>query len=184
MFAVVPALSILAALGIQYAQTFIQTKKTRIFPVIIGILYAASLVFYIDAYFIHFPKEEAEYWGSSYKQLSVIVNKPQYKDKNIIISTPQESPYIYMLFYGNYDPALYQKQAIRYPVSSDGFTDVKAFGRFTFRAIDWGSDIHVKNTLIIAKPEDVPQNIQDSGFVKETITLPNGKTQFMIIETR
>lgn len=181
MFSVVPALSILVALGIQ---SLIQMKKKWLILIVIGMLYAVSLILYIDAYYIHFPKQESEYWGLGYKQISAIINKPENIDTSIIISNPQESPYIYMLFYGNYDPLLYQKQAIRYPISNDGFTDVKTYGRFTFRAIDWGSDIHVKNTLIITKPEDVPQNIQDSGFVKETITLPNGKTQFMIIKTR
>lgn len=181
MFAVVPALSILVALGIQYAQTFIQTKKTWIFPTVLGILYTTSLVFYIDAYVTHFPNEESQYWGSSYKQLSVIVNKPEYKDKNIIISTPQESPYIYMLFYGNYDPVLYQKQAIRYPISSDGFTDVKAFGRFIFRAIDWGSDINLPNTLLITKANEAPSSL--SSKIVNTVYLPNGQAHFIVIDT-
>lgn len=181
MFAVVPALSVLVALGIEYARTFIQAKKTWIFPVIIGILYAGSLIFYIDAYFIHFPKEESQYWGSSYKQLSVIVNKPEYKDKNIIMSNPQESPYIYMLFYGNYDPALYQKQAIRYPISSDGFTDVKAFGRFTFRDIDWGRDIAVRNTLLITKASDAYFPL--SSKIINTIYLPNGQAHYVVFDT-
>ncbi len=181
MFAVVPALSILVALGIQQAQTFIQGNKKLLFSVIVGFLYAWSLLVYKDAYFIHFPYEEAQYWGSSYKQLSVIVNKPEYKDKNIIISTPQESPYIYMLFYGNYVPALYQKQAIRYPISSDGFTDVKAFGRFTFRAIDWGSDINLPNTLLITKANEAPSSL--SSKIVNTISLPNGQAHFVVIDT-
>lgn len=181
MFSIVPALSILVALGIQYAQTFIQTKKTWIFPVIVGILYAASLVFYIDAYFIHFPKEEAQYWGSSYKQLSVILNKPENKNKSIIISNPSESPYIYMLFYGNYDPALYQKQAIRYPISSDGFTDVKAFGRFAFRDIDWGRDITLNNTLLITKADEALYSL--SSKIINTIYLPNGQAHYVVFDT-
>ncbi len=181
MFAVVPALSILVALGIQQAQTFIQGNKKLLFSVIVGFLYAWSLLVYKDAYFIHFPYEEAQYWGSSYKQLSVIVNKPEYKDKNIIISTPQESPYIYMLFYGNYVPALYQKQAIRYPISSDGFTDVKAFGRFTFRAIDWGSDINLPNTLLITKANEAPSSL--SSKIVDTVYLPNGQAHFIVIDT-
>lgn len=184
MFAVVPALSILVALGIQYAQTFIVTQKKWLFPTVVCMLYMSALVLYLDAYFIHFPKEEAQHWGSSYKQLSVIINKPENKYKSIIISNPSESPYIYMLFYGSYDPAQYQKESIRYPISPDGFTDVKAFGRFTFRAIDWGSDIHLSNTLIISTPEDIPQNIQAGGLIKDTIALPNGKIQFMLVETR
>ena len=181
MFAVVPALAILVALGIQQAQTFIQGNKKLLFSVIVGFLYAWSLLVYKDAYFIHFPYEEAQYWGSSYKQLSVIVNKPEYKDKNIIISTPQESPYIYMLFYGNYVPALYQKQAIRYPISSDGFTDVKAFGRFTFRAIDWGSDINLPNTLLITKANEAPSSL--SSKIVDTVYLPNGQAHFIVIDT-
>ena len=181
MFAVVPALSILVALGIQQAQTFIQGNKKLLFSVIVGFLYAWSLLVYKDAYFIHFPYEEAQYWGSSYKQLSVIVNKPEYKDKNIIISTPQESPYNYMLFYGNYVPALYQKQTIRYPISSDGFTDVKAFGRFTFRAIDWGSDINLPNTLLITKANEAPSSL--SSKIVDTVYLPNGQAHFVVIDT-
>ena len=181
MFAVVPALAILVALGIQQAQTFIQGNKKLLFSVIVGFLYAGSLLVYKDAYFIHFPYEEAQYWGSSYKQLSVIVNKPEYKDKNIIISTPQESPYIYMLFYGNYDSALYQKQAIRYPISSDGFTDVKTFGRFIFRAIDWGSDINLPNTLLITKANEAPSSL--SSKIVDTVYLPNGQAHFIVIDT-
>lgn len=182
MFAVVPALSILVALGIQYAQTFIVTQKKWLFTTLLGLLYIGSLIIYTDAYFIHFPKEEAQYWSSSYKQLSVIINKPENKNKSIIISNPSESPYIYILFYGNYDPQLYQNQAIRYPISNDGFTDVKAFGRFSFRQIDYGSDIHLPNTLLITKANETPPSIHSN--VVDTIFLPNGQPQFNIIDTK
>lgn len=179
MFAVVPSLAILVALGMQYAQSFIQTKKTL--PIIIGILYISALLMYKDAYFVHFPTDEAQYWGSGYKQLSIIVHKPEYKNKWIVISSPEESPYIYMLFYGTYDPSLYQKQALRYPISADGFTDVKAFDKFSFRAIDWGRDIAVPNTLLISKANEAPSSVQPKTV--DTIYLPNGQAQFIVVDT-
>ncbi len=181
MFSVVPALSILVALGIQYGQTFFQSRLKWLFLLLIVVLYTASLVLYTDAYFIHFPKEEAQYWGLSYKQLSVIVNKPEYKNKSIIIANPSESPYIYMLFYGNYNPLLYQKHAIRYPISNDGFTDVKAFGRFTFRDIDWGRDITLNNTLLITKANEAPTSL--SSKIVDTINLSNGQAHYIVIDT-
>ncbi len=181
MFAVVPALSILVALGIQYAHTFIRTKKTWLLPLIMCILYAGSLILYIDAYFIHFPKEEANYWGIGYKQLSAVVNNPKYQNRNIVMTMPEESPYIYMVFYGLYDPSVYQKQAVRYPISRDGFTDVKGFGRFTFRPIDWGADTSLPNTLLISKAKQVPSSLTQQ--IIDTIYLPNGQEQFIVVDT-
>ena len=145
------------------------------------ILYAGSLILYIDAYFIHFPKEEANYWGIGYKQLSAVVNNPKYQNRNIVMTMPEESPYIYMVFYGLYDPSVYQKQAVRYPISRDGFTDVKGFGRFTFRPIDWGADTSLPNTLLISKAKQVPSSLTQQ--IIDTIYLPNGQEQFIVVDT-
>lgn len=181
MFAIVPVLSIIIAFGIQNAREFFLTKAKWIFPLLMCILYAGSLILYADAYFIHFPKEEATYWGLGYKQIAAIVNKEEFKNKNVLMTSPEESPYIYMIFYGTYDPSLYQKQAVRYPISSDGFTDVKSFGRFTFRAIDWGKDLALPDTLIISKAYEVPSSA--TRQIVDTIYLPNGETQFIVINT-
>jgi hypothetical protein len=183
MFIVTPALAITVALGMQYASSLIRTKWKKFLPIIITVLYIGSLVLYADAYFIHFPKKEAKYWGYGYKKLASFLAQPDHKNRKVIITSPEESPYIYLLFYGSYNPAAYQQEATRYPLSRDGFTDVSEFGRFSFRPIDWGRDIGLPNTLLITTPDEIPQSIKSSGYLKTDITLPDDKIQFTVIQT-
>ena len=58
---------------------------------------------------------------------------------------------------------------------------MKAFGRFTFRAIDWGSDINLPNTLLITKANEAPSSL--SSKIVNTISLPNGQAHFVVIDT-
>ncbi len=184
MFIVTPALAITVALGMQYASSLIHAKWKFFLPIIVGILYLGSLFVYADAYLIHFPKTEARFWGAGYKRLTAFLSKPEYRDKEIIMTSPQESPYIYLLFYGNEDPTAYQRSAVRYPVSRDGFTDVAGFGRFSFRPIDWGRDVSIPNRLLVSSPDEIPKDIQKNArFTKTNIFLRDGQIQFTVIQT-
>ena len=94
---------------------------------------------------------------------------------------PQQSPYIFLLFYSGYAPGDYQTEAIRYPVSNDGFTDVTGFGRFSFRAIDWNQDLARRNTLLIARSEELPRGLEPK--IISTIRLPDETTEFVVVDT-
>jgi hypothetical protein len=181
MLAVIPALAICVALGITHLFTFFSKKITRISTLILIVAYAFSLLYYWDLYFIHFPREEAANWGYAYKKLTPTLFSTEHKDKHVIMTHPEASPYIYILFYGNYDAAAYQKEATRYPISRDGFTDVSGFGRFAFRPIDWGKDLATKNTLLITTPEETPSEV--ASKIIQTISLPDGKGAFVIVDT-
>lgn len=143
MLMVVPALAVTTALGITTAMR----NKWIGFILIVG--YVLSMMTYGKRYFIDFPKKEARNWGTAYKMIT-----PQLfsSDKNVIMEKPETSPYIYLLFYSGYSPADYQREAKRYPISPDGFTDVAGFGRFSFRAIDWEKDSKLPNTLLVTMP--------------------------------
>ena len=183
MFIVTPALAITVVLGIQHASSLIHAKWKFFLPIIVSILYLGSLFVYADAYLVHFPKSEAQYWGAGYKKLAALLSKPENRDKKVIMTTPEESPYIYLLFYGNEDPVSYQREAVRYPVSRDGFTDVAEFGRFSFRPIDWGRDSSIPNRLLVSSPDEIPKDIQENArFTKTNIFLPDGQIQFTIIQ--
>lgn len=184
MFAVIPALAITVALGMQFLSSLIDKKRKIFLPIIIGILYIGSVFIYADAYLVHFPKTEAHFWGTGYKKLTELLSKPENRDKEVIMTSPEESPYIYLLFYGNENPAAYQREAIRYPPTRDGFTDVAGFGRFSFRPIDWGQNTLIPNRLLVASPEEIPQDILDNAeLIKTDIKLRNGITQFTVIQT-
>lgn len=184
MFAVTPALAITVALGMHYVSSLIRAKWKKFLPIITTVFYIGSLALFWDAYFIHFPKKEAKYWGYGYKKLGWFLAQPDYKDKKVIITSPEESPYIYLLFYGSYNPAAYQREATRYPLSPDGFTDVAGFGRFSFRAIDWGKDVSSPDRLLVASPKEIPQDVRENTrYTKTNIFLPDGQIQFTVTET-
>lgn len=181
MLAVVPSLAVTAALGANFLLDQVPRpgKKLMMWGIIIG--YLLCMAIYLDLYFVHFKKTEATHWGYGYKKLTALLFAPEHIGKRVIMTKPETSPYSYILFYSAYSPADYQKTATRYPISSDGFTDVSGFGRFSFRAIDWQKDIAQKNTLLVVAPDEFPQGL--AGKTTATITLPDGSVQFIVLDT-
>ena len=95
------------------------------------------------------------------------------------MSRPQYSPYVYLLFYSKYNPDLYQRQVVRYAPTSDGFVDVREFGRFQFRPIDWEKDVK-EDAVLVAWTKEVPSGLK-SNYKTEEITLPNGESMFTVL---
>ncbi len=181
MLMVVPALAITVGAG---AQLFIRSSS-RIFKytaiAILIVSYVAGMGYYLDRYFVHFPKYEAVNWGYAYKKLTPILFSAENASKHIIMTHPESSPYAYILFYSGYTMSEYQKQAMRYPISRDGYTDVSGFGRFSFRPINWDTDTTTPNTLIVTTAEEAPSALEPKVISK--ISLPTGEIQFVVIDT-
>lgn len=150
MFAIFPALPIVVALGLDFLM------RKRIVLVLIVFLYAINIAVYLDRYYIHFPKIEAVAWGVGYKELLNYINQPVQQSKTVIMANPETSPYIFLAFYGNVDPGLFQKKVERYDPTPDGFYHVRVFGRYQFRSIDWERDIFYPNALLVDYFERVP----------------------------
>jgi len=182
--AIFPMFSLVTALGIWYlCVVCIQKKFVRIIAVFVVVMaFAVNFVIFIDRYYVVFPRNEAANWGNIYRDLNTQLQKPQFKNKQVIISEPSHSPYIFLLFYQKYDPASYQKQALRYPLTSDGFLNVKQFGRFTFRDIDWGKDMNSSNTVLVDDYNNVPEGIRSKQ--SGAVYLPLGQEIFSIVSTR
>lgn len=143
MLMAVPMLAIAIGIGMSTLLRY----KLAVYILIFG--YITSMMFYTKRYFIDFPKNELAHWGLPYKTLTEKILSPENAHKEIIISKPETSPYIYILFYSAYPPAQYQNEARRYPITSDGFTHVSGFGRYSFRDIYWENDRLRPNTLLI-----------------------------------
>lgn len=181
MLAVVPSFAVGVAVGLQMLYERIP-ERLRKYPVVaLTLIYLISLFWYLDVYGTHFPKNEAEHWGYAYKKLAPVLLAPEYASKHVVMTYPQTSPYIFLLFYSGYSPALYQKEATRYPVSADGFTDVSGFGRFSFRGIDWNKDPGLSNTLLVARQDEVPSDVIPK--IISEIILPDTAVQFVVIDT-
>ena len=119
-------------------------------------LFMINIVVYMDRYYVHFPKNEAPSWGIGYKELLSYIDQPLQKSKTLIMANPETSPYIFLLFYGKENPALFQQKAEHYDPTPDGFYHVRVFGRYQFRQIDWERDIFYPNALLVDYVERVP----------------------------
>jgi len=184
MFVIFPILPLVVSMGLYWviAELIKQRwKKLAIF--IILFLFIINFAIYIDRYYIHFPINEEKNWGIGYKKLNEVLSKPSNSSKKVIMSRPQYSPYIYILFYSKHNPSFYQKEALRYPPTNDGFVNVKGFGRYEFRTIDWGKDIQIPNVLLVDWSDQVPLSIKEA-FHTQDIILSNSESMFTIVETK
>lgn len=181
MFAIFPIPAILVASGIMWFLASIPRRITYGVIGLLGVLFVANISVYFDRYYVHFPHNESNHWSIAYDKLASELNNEILKDKKVVMTGVEESAYIYLLFYSSYNPHRYQKEAIRYPMTSEGFEHVKGFGRFTFRAIDWGKDLGLANTILIDKTKAVPPSVRQQ-YKTTDILLPSGEPWFTIIQ--
>ncbi|HEX8965078.1 MAG TPA: glycosyltransferase family 39 protein [Patescibacteria group bacterium] len=183
MFAIFPILPLVTACGIYWILQMVEKRQVlKIITIFVIIsFYTFNFLVYLDQYFILFPLNESQNWGYGYKKIVHLLEEPQYAQKNVIMSAPQTSPYIFLVFYSKYNPALLQKQLVHYPITEDGFTHVKSYGKYIFKDINWGEDTRVKNTLLIDFSKDVPEFIKHD-YKTTDILLPNGKPMFTIVQ--
>ncbi len=184
MFAIYPLPAIIATLGIQELVKRIPHKKLLPAIGIVSIVaaYTLNIGIYLDRYYVHFPQNEERYWGKVYADLYRIVSSPKQAHKQVFMSHPEHSPYIFFLFYSKFDPKTYQATAVRYPPTDDAFVHVKSYDRFMFRPIDWEEDMRRSNILLVDFTSEVPKLINYGNDPREQIVQKNGLPLFTIIE--
>lgn len=170
MAAILSIIPVTVALGIYWLLDQFKHKKIVLYSLsaLLVIGYAVNFGIYMDRYYVHFPKNEAQYWGIWYKELTKVLASDQYKDDQVIVSHPEQSPYVFILFYSGFDPATYQKESVLYPPTPDGFYNVKSFSRYEFRPINWTEDVGRRKTVMVEKYDEIPDNL------KETVTKVGG----------
>jgi len=185
-FNVVIPLTIVIASGIVSLFNWLNTHnfmfKTLGKLAMVGV-YCVSFAYFIDAYFIHLPKHDSEYWNYGYKQVFEAIKNSQTKYKKIVVEQSFAQPYIYFLFYDKYSPAEYQKQAIL--VASEYEKDVgyvEKIDNIEFNVIDWQALRNESGTLVVADPVSLLANKSEYKLVKEIQYLNGIDTAFQIVE--
>lgn len=176
----------------------------------IMILLIFNFYLFLDRYFIHFPIKEEYAWGGGYKELTKNIAALYGNYSEIVMDRPDQSPYIYFLFYWKLDPLYFQKNVVHYPIDSEGFEHVKKIGKITFKKFDWSDDIILPNRLLITWAESTPPSATKSAVmlsdfrpgktktdqiqegnsgnyeiarrIVNTIKLKNGQQQFYLID--
>ncbi len=173
-FNLVIPLAVIMAFGLT---RLVKSKKLLAVYVLVFI---ASFIYFLDAYFVHLPVHNAKYWQYGYKQVAETVLPIQKNYMNIYVQQNYAQPYIYFLFFGkDLDQKLYFK---------DNNLDVglvEKLNNITFAEIDLNSQ-QKGNLLIVEGWKVDKKQIMENKNIKiiREIDYPNNKeVAFWILES-
>ena len=163
-----PALTIVSTYGMIHVVH--QYQKHRFVLGLVVVLALVNIAYYLDLYYIQTPIERSHDWQYGYKQLVQNLSLIEATNREIIVTTEYDQPYIFFLFYNKIDPSWYQT------VSENGSG---GFAKFVFRKIDYDEDALLPETAIAGSPNEIP----DRASMFDTIQFLNGKDAFRIVQT-
>ncbi len=174
--AAVPFISLTFAYGAYFLVEKVKLKKEIIIAAIV-LLYLGSFEIYLDNFFNNYSKQTAEDWQYGYKLIF-----QNYQDRfgnydQILVSDRGIQPYIFGLFYLQYDPAEFRKE-VNYNQPPRSITSlVRGFGNFTLRDINY-YELPKGRSLIFSHPTDRMTELAPL----EIINYPNGEIAFYVYE--
>lgn len=131
-------------------------------------------------YTIHNPQKIPVAFEYGFSELVAKVNSIKDKYNKVLVTDGYDQPYILFLFYSNYQPEKFQKEAKLTPRDKFGFSTVRSFDKFEFRKINWEEDKNLKNTLIVGISEEIPENVK----IADQVLNPDGSVAFKIVGTQ
>jgi 4-amino-4-deoxy-L-arabinose transferase-like glycosyltransferase len=181
-FLLIPSL-LLSAYGVSFLLKLFAKRSVYLGILsVVFILEGSFLFFSWDFYLNHYPKRAivTRAWQSGYKELSDYVKKNYNKTDTFYITQKNGEPYIFMLYYLQYPPQQYQKQARLTAPDVFGFGQVEKFDKFNFSIPQ--SAFHKNHIAIIGYPDDFDQLPSiDKSKIKKIII--NHEEIFWIYET-
>ena len=167
--ALLPSPALLSGFGLGILLFYVNSSWQKVGFILLAVgVICMSQLNHLDNYFIHFPLNSAQYWGKSFETLVSKVNRVEDNYKEVVISRPDISPYIYFLFFNKVDPSAYQKQVVRYPETNEGFQHVQRLGKLVFSKISWTDELRIPNRLYVDWVESIPNSATYSArFVDE-----------------
>jgi len=183
-------LIIIIAFGFNYIVFWIKTLKfSKVFYAVLVVCYTLSAVYFIDSYFVHLPRHDSKLWEYGYEQIVETVTPIEGNYKKVVVQQSFAQPYIYFLFFNQYDPAKYQKENSF--VNSEYKFDVgyvTRVGNIYFEAIDWSRNRGDHGTLFVADTLRIPPldsaDEKEFKLIKEIKYLDNKVTAFRILEVK
>ena len=186
----IPAPQILVGFGGFWFLNYLKQQRLArklIAAVLVILVIGVSGAYYFDIYYLHFPVHFSEFWGYGMKEIALygwqhhneypeVVIDPQFRTE---ASTMVGVPYLYFLFYGQYDPYRFQNSPRR-KVKTEDSVD---FENFTFRGIYWPKDRNKENTLFIGSPWVLPLDEINPKQILKEIRFRNGLPGFLIVKT-
>lgn len=173
-----PAPQIIIAIGLLQSVKLIQKFVfKKLFATGYLLLAIVALGHFQYIYYRHFSSQFAGEWLTMYPPLFRYLKTVETDYKKIYVTPEFNRPYIYYLFYNQYDPDQFQKQANTTRTGDAfGFYQVHSLGKYFFSQPDL--TLPEPSTLYVVKPMNIP-----SGFSHlQTITDFSNHPQFIVLE--
>lgn len=158
-----------AAYGTYNLSDSIRNKRIRfIFVFIVITAFSFYLYMNLDIYFNHYPKRAITQraWQCGYKELASYIKDNYDKYDKFVITDRHGQPYIFLLYYLQFDPAAYQKQAKLSAPDRYGFGQIGKFDKFVF---NFNYNPKLKKTVFIGYPDQFFDLKIDVGKIKKII---------------
>ena len=176
MIHILPTYQLIAAYGLYTLYRMIKFKKLYVAVAAVAII--LSVVYYLETYYYHWPKNYSSEWQYGYKQAVEVVKANYGKSDNIVVTRALGRPYIYFLFYMKYPPQDFWQTA---NVVRDRFffINVESFDKFIFSDDFERLNLSGK-VLYVAQPGRLPQGFQKISTIADLAGKPVfeiGKTE-------
>ncbi len=178
---------LISAYGVLIVMKYLQQKAKRVYiPATSSLVFVViiCLIGYLYNYYYVYPYLYSRDWQYGYKQVVSYIRDNQSKYDQIYMTDKYGQPYMFSLFYLQYDPSKYQTENKVVDFNSDIFVKVTKFDKYNF--VDFNKDgyakiskeIKGKRILLIGKKGDFPE---EKDFLKK-VNFLNGVPAFEIME--
>ncbi len=177
-FVMIVPLILLTAYGIMTTIESVSNRYMRkVISLAIGIIYLFMVGMSWDSYFFHYLEkpETASAWQCGYKEAVKEIESDIKSGKTIYFTRKLGQPYIFTLFYQQYPPDQYQRQANLSELDEYGFGQVEKYDNFRFT---FQKPVEQKETVYVGYPEEFEGVNLDQQRVTKIST--NGKEIFWI----
>lgn len=138
---------------------------------------AFNIVYYLNQYFVQQNYFYAQDWQYGYQEEVAMVKQlaPDYDKIIVSDKQPLDKSYMFHLFYLQYPPKQYQQER---KSGSGNFASHQAFGKYSFRPIEWSKEKRSPSVLYVGSPQDFGSD----AHVLKTIYYPNGEPAIKIVQ--
>lgn len=180
--AALPTFQILTAYGVLQFINRVSTMKSQfatmqvkhILSFVVLLSLVINVIYYLYGYYRYYPIEYSGEWQYGYKQSIEYVRNMQAEYDQVWVSTALGRPYIYYLFYTQYDPQKFRANA---KITRDpfGFVSVNGFDTYHFTD-NFGIAEKNKKILYVGSIGQV----NNDAHIFKTFNLLNGKPTLIV----
>lgn len=176
-----PTWQIITAYGFYIFLQVIKKRKTLLKNFLFSIAAFALLVnvfYYLHNYYVHYPVEFSSEWQYGYREAIRTIAEFENGYEKVVFTDKLGRPYIYFLFYKEYQPRDFWRFKGGVVKEPAGFIRVSNFDKYEFHNLNWHEDQLMGKTLFVMPPQDVPQNAN----VIKTIYRLDGEPTLVIFD--